>query len=84
MDDSFDTTFADILFGTIFLFLSLFGLVLLLDGVSYIASRHKRYACEVRNLEPVRKDFSTQVTCRPRYLGSDTLNVKGVNENDPS
>lgn len=48
------------------------------DGFAEMRSRTAIYTCESSNLEPVRKAFTTQVTCRPRRLGADTLNLKTV------
>ena len=46
------------------------------DEVYKYAARDGIFACEARNLEPVRKAFSAEVACRARNLGADTLTVR--------
>jgi hypothetical protein len=46
--------------------------------VTEIRSYPAVFACESRNLEAVRQEFTTKVVCRPRNYGSDTLNLKTV------
>ena len=48
------------------------------DGVYELSARSAVFACEARNLQPVRKTFSTEVACRARNTGADTLNLKTV------
>lgn len=62
-----------------FVFVILGAMVGTFDLLQAARARNATFACESRNLESVRKLFSTTVACRARNLGSDTLNVRTFN-----
>jgi hypothetical protein len=43
--------------------------------VQAVRSEPAIFACESKNLQAVRQEFTTRVVCRPRNYGSDTLGV---------